>query len=110
MISRSTSAGAAPNQLVVTVITGFWTSGASWMGMLRYATRPSMMTISTIAETATGRWMASLTAFIQDFLSTVTFCPSRRRSLPRTTTSSPGSSPSSTTKRCPTAAPSFTAR
>ena len=37
-ISRSTSAGAAPAQSVRTLITGWLTSGASWIGMLSSAT------------------------------------------------------------------------
>ena len=63
-ISRSISAGAAPAQLVVTVMTGRRTSGVSWIGMVWSASRPNRTTISTAATTATGRSIARRMMFI----------------------------------------------
>ena len=54
-ISRSISAGEPPRQLVATVITGRATSGVSWMGMVRSASAPNIVTMSTAAMTAIGR-------------------------------------------------------
>ena len=54
-ISRSISAGEPPLQLVVTVMTGRATSGVSWMGMVRSASAPNIVTMRTAAMTARGR-------------------------------------------------------
>ena len=54
-ISRSISAGAAPAQVVVTVITGRFTSGASWIGICSSATIPNITVIRTAEITAIGR-------------------------------------------------------
>jgi len=56
--------GGAPNHCVVMVMTGRLTSGASWMGMVRSATKPNSTTNNTAETTAMGRPMAAVMRFI----------------------------------------------
>ena len=86
MISRSTSTGEPPAQLVVTVMIGRRTSGVSWIGMMLSASRPNMSVIATAASTAMGRPMAVRMISTYDAPSKRTDWPGRSRSLPRTTT------------------------
>ena len=64
MISRSISAGEAPGQLVLMVMTGLRTSGVSWIGMVVSARRPNSTAISTAETMAIGRSMARRIKFI----------------------------------------------
>ena len=50
--------------MVVTLISGLETSGASWMGMRCRARKPKISTIITAAITAVGRLMAPSIRFI----------------------------------------------
>ena len=63
-ISRSTSDGAAPRQLVFIMITGWRTSGAIWIGTFWRDTQPNSTIIKTIATTAVGLSMERRIKFI----------------------------------------------
>ena len=106
--SRSISCGLAPRHWQSTVIVGIWTSGVSCTGIERIESTPKSVTRITPTATLTGlvtqdsMRIMELTAgsrlarrVVADHSVggvKVTCMPGRSRSLPRTTTSAPGSS------------------